>query len=253
MKKFFKNKFFLNLRNLFGIKPSYFNINNLDENKSISDAFFWRVDHNFSTIFRYTDLTKYFLNENSELTLVFFDNKNNFINKVNISNESMISGELNIGSYLLNNESSYGTFYVFHKINKKIDISIRQSCYTGYSFKKNLSSFVHGNTPVAYNNLHKPNAKNKYGLAGYNLFINKTYRVQNYLGDYHNVEIMLMNPCNKKISIETNSSKFNLNIGESKILEMNNLKKSIVLKSRCYLLRPIIFAYKNDFLDVFHG
>jgi hypothetical protein len=253
MKKFFKNKFFLNLRNLFGIKPSYFNINNLDQNQSISDAFFWRVDHNFSTIFRYTDLTKYFLNENSELTLVFFDNKNNFINKVNISNESMISGEFNIGSYLLNNESSYGTFYVFHKINKKIDISIRQSCYTGYSFKKNLSSFVHGNIPVAINNLYKPNAKNKYGLAGYNLFINKTYRVQNYLGDYHNVEIMLMNPCNKKISIETNSSKFNLNIGESKILEMNDLKKSIVLKSKCYLLRPIIFAYKNDFLDVFHG
>jgi hypothetical protein len=253
MKKFFKNKFFLNLRNLFGIKPSYFNINNLDENKSISDAFFWRVDHNFSTIFRYTDLTKYFLNENSELTLVFFDNKNNFINKVNISNESMISGEFNIDSYLLNNESCYGTFYVFHKINKKIGISIRQSCYTGYSFKKNLNSFVHGNIPVAINNLYKPNAKNTYGLAGYNLFINKTYRVQNYLGDYDNVEIMLMNPCNKKITIETNSSKFNLNIGESKILEMNNLKKSIALKSRCYLLRPIIFAYKNDFLDVFHG
>jgi hypothetical protein len=72
MKKFFKNKFFLNLRNLFGIKPSYFNINDLEENKSISDAFFWRVDQNFSTIFRYTDLMKYFLNENSELTLFFF-------------------------------------------------------------------------------------------------------------------------------------------------------------------------------------
>jgi hypothetical protein len=253
MKKFFKNKFFLNLRNLFGIKPSYFNINNLDENKSISDAFFWRVDQNFITIFRYTDLTKYFLNENSEITLFFFDNKNNFIKKVNINNESLISSEIRIDSYLLNNGSSYGTFYVFHKINKKIDISIRQSCYAGYSFKKNLNSFVHGNIPVAYNNLYKPNAKNKYDLAGYNLFINKTYKVQNYLGDYDNVEIMLMNPCNKKISIETNSSKFNLNRGESKILEMNNLKKSIVLKSRCYLLRPIIFAYKNDFLDVFHG
>jgi hypothetical protein len=253
MKKFFKNNFFLNLRNLFGIKPSYFNINNLDENKSISDAFFWRVDQNFSTIFRYTDLTKYFLNENSELTLFFFDNKNNFIKKVNINNESLISSELKIDFNLLNNESSYGTFYVFHKIYKKINISIRQSCYTGYSFKKNLNSFVHGNIPVANNNLYKPNAKNKYGLVGYNLFINKTYRVQNYLGDYDNVEIMLMNPCNKKITIETNSFKFNINIGESKILEMNNLKKSIALKSRCYLLRPIIFAYKNDFLDVFHG
>jgi hypothetical protein len=253
MKKFFKNKFFLNLRNLFGIKPSYFNINDLEENKSISDAFFWRVDQNFSTIFRYTDLTKYFLNENSELTLFFFDNKNSFIKKVNINNESLISSEIRIDSNLLNNVNSYGTFYVFHKINKKIDISIRQSCYTGYSFKKNLNSFVHGNIPVANNNLYNPNAKNAYGLAGYNLFINKTYRVQNYLGDYDNVEIMLMNPCNKKISIETNSSKFNLNIGESKILEMNNLKKSIVFKSRCYLLRPIIFAYKKDFLDVFHG
>ena len=120
MKKFFKNKFFLNLRNLFGIKPSYFNINNLDENKSISDAFFWRVDQNFITIFRYTDLTKYFLNENSEITLFFFDNKNNFIKKVNINNESLISSEIRIDSYLLNNGSSYGTFYVFHKINKKI-------------------------------------------------------------------------------------------------------------------------------------
>ena len=67
MKNFFKHKFLLNLRNLFGIKPSYFNINNLDENKSISDAFFWRVNQNFSTIFRYTDLTKYFLNKETAL------------------------------------------------------------------------------------------------------------------------------------------------------------------------------------------
>lgn len=253
MKKFFKNKFFLNLRNLFGIKPSYFNINNLDENKSISDAFFWRVDKNFSTIFRYTDLTKYFLNENSELTLFFFDNKNNFIKRVNINNKRVTSGELKINSYLLNNEGSYGTFYVFHKINKKIDITIRQSCYTGYSFKNNLNSFVHGNIPVASNNLYQPYAKYKYGLAGFNLFVNKIYRVQNYLGNYNKAEMLIMNSCNKKISVEYNTFNFNLNVGESKILEINNLDKSVGLKSKCYLLRPIIFAYKNDFLDVFHG
>lgn len=254
MKNFFKKKLFLLLRNLIGIKAPYFNINNLEINNSISDAFFWRVDDDYNTIFRYTDLTKYFFNEKSIITLFFFDNKNNFLKKINLKNNlNHNSDELIIDSSLLNNQVGYGTFYIFHEINKKIDFSIRQSCYTGYSYRKKLYSFVHGNTPVAYNNLFMPKSESKYGLGGYNLFIDKIYKVQNYLGEYDRSELLLMNPCNKKINIFFDNLKFILKKGESKIIKINNLKESVQIKSKCYLLRPIVFAYKDNYLDVFHG
>ncbi len=254
MINFLKKNFFISLRNLIGIKAPYFNINNLESNNSISDAFFWRVDNDYNTIFRYTDLPKYFFNEKSKITLFFFDNKNNFFKKINLRNNAdNNSDELIIDSVLLSGQVGHGIFYIFHEINKKIDFSVRQSCYTGYSYKKKLYSFVHGNTPVAYNNLFMPKSENKYGLGGYNLFTNKIYKIQNYLGEYDRCELLLMNPCNKKLNIVIGNLKFILNKGESKIIKINDLKKAVQIKSKCYLIRPIVFAYKNNYLDVFHG
>ena len=53
-------KFVLFCRNFFGIIPKYFFLDLNDKNLSVSDAFFWRTDSNFTTLFRFTNLLSFF-------------------------------------------------------------------------------------------------------------------------------------------------------------------------------------------------
>ncbi len=61
-----------------------------------------------------------------------------------------------------------------------------------------------------------------------------------------------MNPCNKKIKVEISGSVHHLGKGCSKLIEIFN-NEIISIKSKSYLLRPIVFNYKGVYLDVHHG
>ena len=61
-----------------------------------------------------------------------------------------------------------------------------------------------------------------------------------------------MNPTKNNLEIEINSNKFILESCCSKIINVNN-NELIEIVSNCYLLRPIIFNYKKQFMDVYHG
>ena len=50
------SKLIKNLRNLVGIRPALTIIDSNKKNLSTSDAFFWRTDNNFKTIFQFTDI-----------------------------------------------------------------------------------------------------------------------------------------------------------------------------------------------------
>ena len=62
------------------------------------------------------------------------------------------------------------------------------------------------------------------------------------------VEIMLVNPTKNKLKITVNDLNFNLEGGNSLLLKVKD--KLIKIKSKCYLLRPIVFTYKNEYLDL---
>ena len=53
--KIINNNFSINLRNFLNIKPVNLSLRNLNK-ISISDAFLWRTDNNFNTVFNYTDI-----------------------------------------------------------------------------------------------------------------------------------------------------------------------------------------------------
>jgi hypothetical protein len=248
MKTLLKNSYVYKIRNLFGIKPSLFNINTSKLNSSISDGFFWRTDNGYKTLFRFMDLTNFFYEKKSLLEFVFFDKNNQliktFLKEINLNNEFYIDSEL------LNNEG-YGVFYVFHKSKDKINSCIRQSCYTGYSLNNNIPSFVHGNTPTTLKDINPENKKIIFGLGGKHIFAKKTYKVQNYI-NAQNSEILILNPCEGSLKIEVNHEIFFLDQGCSKLINLNKCK-TIEIKSKCYLLRPIIFDYYDEFIDVYHG
>lgn len=237
------------IRNFFGFKPSYFNLDFSQNDLSISDAFFWTVDKNFHTVFRFSDILKLFYgSSSSSIEMFFYDNHFNLVKKF-IKHEVNINEEIVINQKFLNGFQGYGTFYIFHKTSEKFKSIIRNSCYTGYSYKNSLPSFVHGNLYTAV----KKNEKVFYGLISKSFFFNKIYRVQNYY-NHGQTDIFLMNPCKSKIKIKLNDRKeFNLNRGCSRKLTLESNEDMIILRSNCYLLRPVIITLQNDFIDAHHG
>ena len=83
IKKIAKFKLVTKLRDGFGIRPLIFNTNNLNENVSISDAFIWRTDNSYKTIFKYSDLLKIFFKQGTqEVEIIFYDYQNLLVNDI---------------------------------------------------------------------------------------------------------------------------------------------------------------------------
>ena len=152
----------------------------------------------------------------------------------------------------MNDLEDYGVFYIFHRFNNKIDSNIILSnrCYLGFSKNNNLSSFVHGNTLARYKNF-KDNKVNT-DIVKTTFLVNNNYRIQNYFNKFDKSEIFLSNPTSKKIIFYIKKEKYLLEKGCSKIIDVTN-EKIINIKSNCLLLRPLIFNYKGEYTDVYHG
>ena len=247
--KLLRNSYAKKLRNFLGIKPSLDLIDYTSDSISVSDAFFWRTDNNYETIFKFSNLLSYFYNiSNSNVKLVFFSKNNEFIKEHDILSPNNLS-EILINKSFLNNIESYGVFYVFHETEQKLETIIRNSCYTGYSLKNNIPSMVHGNTITAKKKFY--DKKIDYGIGGYSFLKKRSYTVQNNF-ELEQTEIMLVNPTKIEISVKVNEQIFTLKKGCSKLITIGK-NKLIKVTSKCYLLRPIIFERKDDFINVYHG
>lgn len=248
-KKIFRSKLAKNIRNFLGFKPAHFLIDYEKTNMSVSDAFFWRTDNTIKTIFSFSDILNfYFKDDTSEVEILFYSKFAELIKKFKISNLNL-TNKLLIDSSFLNGIEDYGTFFIYHKSTRDIGTSIRNSCYTGYSFKNNLPSFVHGNTLTSYKSYN--NEESQSYIAGKSIFQKQIYQVQNNY-NFEKTEIILMNPCNETIFIEVNKELYELKKGGSKLIDIKN-DKLINIKSKCYLLRPVVFNYQGIYLDVHHG
>lgn len=244
-----KRIFSKRIRNLLGIRPTPTLIDYNSGNTSVSDAFFWRTDGDFQTIFKLTNILNYFYNvKQSNIKLIFFDKNNKFLKEYNIIDPDT-SSQILINKSFLNDVSDYGVFYVFHETDEILNAIIRNSCYTGYSWKKNIASMVHGNTITAHKKFNSEVIN--YGAGGYSFFKERPYYIQNYFNS-KKIEIMLVNPTNREIKISVNNNNFNLKKGCSKLINTHN-EHTIKIDSKCYLLRPIIFESNNEYINVYHG
>lgn len=248
IRNLFKSEKILKLRNFFSINPTFFNINYLEKNTSISDGFFWRVDDNFSTIFKFTNLIKFYFDKDSDVEIIFFDKNHNYLNQITLNTKSY-SEEYIVTKKIVKN-FNYGVFYIFHRSKIRIDSILRNSCYVGYSYKNSSYSFVHGNTPSAKKSISNNSSKLNYDLLGSSIF-KKKYVVQKKFNN-SKIEAMILNstPIDQKILI--NKEKIFLKKGNSYIHEVRD-KELLEINSNCYLLRPIIFEYEKDYINVYHG
>jgi hypothetical protein len=253
LKKIANNNIVIKFRNFCGIRPVPLNSAYLGENFSISDGFFWRTDNDFTTNFRFSDLLKIFYKKKESNVEIFFYNRNHvFLKRVNLLNIEY-SNNIIIDSNFLGGIRDYGIFYIYHKMDGKLKSSIRNSCYTGFSYKNQLESYVHGNCPTTYRALsNNENSHIIKDIVGVSMFQNQKYKLQKFFNNFTKVEIFIHNPASKKIKFKANNLAFVLNSKCSMIVDVSHFKE-IELISNCYFLRPLVFNYKNSFIDVHHG
>lgn len=252
VKKIFKSKLGIFLRNNIGFKKVPMLLPSSKENSiSVSDTFIWRTDNYFYTVFKFTDILKLFYDcEETKIELVFYDDCNNVIKRLDMltdtKNHELIIDQKFIGY------KGLGTFCIFHdtsKFNPNIIISNR--CYVGYSFKNNLPSFAHGN----YLSKHKSIGKNSInnGIIQFTLFRKNSYLIQNNFSKFDKTELFFTNPNDTILKFAIDEKQFQVKKGG--ILKVTLLKKDLIkiTKSNSLFIRPIVFNYINDFIDVYHS
>lgn len=250
IRNLFNTKFGIFLRNFLGIRPKYFLVNFNAKELSISDAFFWRTDNNFKTLFKFTNILSFFYNDkDSHIEIIFYDKNNKFLKKI-LKENIILSDELLIDKFFLEGIEDFGVFYIFHKTQNLHNSIIRNSCYVGYSKDNNLASFVHGNVTSATSDFSGNVIT--FGISCRSLFKNQKYIVQNYFADYDKTELLIHNSSNKRIFFLINKINYKLNPGCSIVIDIGKDNTARII-SNSYLLRPIIINYKSNFIDVYHG
>lgn len=250
-KSIFKTKAFIALRNTFNFRPIMMSTQGL-EFSSVSDAFMWRTDNNFKTIFNFSDIFDIFFKiKKSYVKINFFSKNNIFIKSMEIR-ELNLSNQITISSEFLNNIKDYGTFYIHHYTDKLISENtvISNRCYLGYSQNSNLYSFVHGNSLTKYERFDGDSKKN-INIVKSSLIKNQTYKIQKYFDNFDKSELFFTNPTTNTIRFSIEEKNYKLEKGCSKIIDISNLK-IISIKSNCMFFRPIVFCYKDKYLDVHH-
>ena len=253
-KKIFNSKLLLFLRNNLNIKKNKFDLFNIKKNISVSDSFCWRTDKDFETIFRFSDILKNFYKiDKSKIIIIFYDKQGKFLKEILLDNLKQSENEIKIDKSFFNNLEDYGTFHVYHisNIDIKEKLMISNRCYVGYSKKKALPSFMHGNTYSSYAYINNHNIKYS-NIVKNKILTNSIYKIQNYFDGYDRTELFFSNPTDQKIKFYLNGRFYELYKNESFIIETKT-EKIFTIKSNCLFLRPTIFSYKDKYLDVHHS
>ena len=239
------------IRNNFGIKQVPIFLPKIKKNGySVSDTFFWRTD-NFYTIFKYTDILKLFYECSiTKMEIFFYDDLGNLIKREKIltkgKNHEFIIDENYIG------KKGFGTFCIFHdSSNLKSKIIIANRCYVGYSYKKNLPSFVHGNYFAKYKIFGKN--KIRQSILQHSILNINSYCIQNNFSKFDKTELFFSNPNLNILKFSIGSKDYVIPKGNCLKVLINNEDFVKISKSNSLFIRPIVFNYIDDYIDVYHS
>jgi len=188
----------------------------------------------------------------NDLAFHFYTKDFNLIKKIKLNNIDL-SNEILIDEKLLGGIKDYGTFYIYHstkKMNTEKNI-ISNRCYIGYSKNNNLFSYVHGNTLVNYKKFTNEDLISE-NIINTSLFSNQSYRIQKFFNNFDKNELFFSNPTSKQITIYINQKRISLKKGCC-ILVNTYGDKIVQFRSNCLFLRPTIFSYKDEYIDVHHA
>jgi hypothetical protein len=240
------------------IKIGAVNIKFYENNKAVStvsDIFLWRTDNGFKTKFKFSDILKMFYEVEGSWVEIHFYTKNNKLIKIQKIDSLNHVNEIDITSEYLGNVKDYGNFYIFHFCSKKSKILIDDNilsnrCYVGYSKDNNLESFMHGNAYAKFTSVYNDETI-RTDIVRTSFFKNSEYTIQKYFDEFDRSELFISNPTSKILKFSINNKDYNLN--PSCVMNLDVEKPIVTIKSNCMFLRPTVFSYKNEYLDVHHS
>ena len=238
----------------------------------ISDLFPLRIEDGWNTFFELLNYQQILNSEEQNIIsgaieIKFYDKDGIFLKTYKIKNITRLKYTLNlkeIANQLGINHD--GVFAVFHQ-NEIPWISERNSFlaergYIGFENKElgNIKSFIHGNLDAI-----SQQKNSKEILLGTSSFLNKEYHLQHELSYNFEYELFWVNSTNRSKQfeiielrgIEKKSTIFKIPAGgiKSLIIGQNNKqeKTRVIIISKLYIARPVIFKYMDSSFDVFHG
>ena len=214
--------------------------------KTVSDLFVWRVGDEINTSFYLPCLSDLFRQPIVALNLTVFDDHG-------IQIDSLVIEANSTGNFYFDfsalDISGIGTFAVeFEAKNidneKAGDVFINRG-YVGYR-RGNVESFCHGNNFAIYR-----------GKSGWTSMLFRNYLAQTFycparLEWFDSCDVVVTNPTKSPVAFEINQSRVIVQSLGCKSVCFDNIEFAVI-KSKLSFPRPIIFGYKGDFMDVFHG
>jgi hypothetical protein len=241
------------LRNNLGIRPVPYWVPTNVARMTCSDLFFWRSDDEFQTTFRFTDLPSvYYGLKESKVLLTFYDDRGNEIRRINTVVGSTTT-EFKVDQSVVGPDRAFGTFSIFHLSddgNAK-DLKVNNRCYVGYSYKNSLPSFVHGNLLAQFIDLDDDNLTVRHNIAKTALRTSR-YFIQKSFTLPDRSELLFSNPSVRPIWIQVGNEKKHVEPRGCVVFPLKEKGRIGVFSNLCFP-RPVVFSYKNDFIDCHHG
>lgn len=238
----------------------------------ISDLFVLRVEEEWETYFeclQFQSLLNAEVNEHTNrVHFVFYNQKGDYIDEKQVKVEATLKTTLDVNKIAagLGIEKD-GLFAVFHPYKEnylnKFNSYLAERGYVGYANKKrgSIKGFVHGNLDA----IAKCHYNSGYQLLGNYSFLEKEFFLQHDLNPANTYELYLVNPTNKtqrflileKNKKDQNTIRFSLPPRGSykyvRTVDKGEKKDNIIIKSKLYLARPVVFKIMPKAFDVFHG
>lgn len=239
---------------------------------AVSDLFPLRIEDGWNTFF---ELLNYYQILNPEeqniisgaVEIKFYDRYGIFLKTHKIKNSARLKHTLNLKEIANENGINHdGVFAVFHQKEtpwiSEQNSFLAERGYIGFENKQygNIKSFIHGNLDAI-----SQQKKGKETLLGNSSFLNKEYCLQHELLSDFNYEFFWVNSTNeiqKLKIIETTLTKNKQTVLDilpggiksfKRISSKNDEITKIIIKSKLYMARPIVFKYMETSFDVFHG
>lgn len=238
------------------------------ESAVISDLFVWRAGKNYQTFFELLDMPTLFGEQDKHFVdIVFFNQAGDEIHTSQVDLLGLNRQKIDISNMVksLNLDDELGTFAIFHSKTPSAviqgDSFITERGYVAYQYENTpLLNYVHGN----YDAIAKTD-KNLELLGGSGILA-RQYSLQFVFLPDSRYELAMVNTCKsaKKLTFKTISALSGKLIDKQTVVIQpralfvfstdNVIEPSQVeISSTMVMARPVVFAYNNNKLDVFHG
>ena len=238
----------------------------------ISDLFVLRVEDGWETYFECLQFDA-LLNPNEEIELqtvvfCFYSKAGQLITERKVTLPKEIKTTINLNQLVEDlTLKEDGLFAIFHPQKKywiqQHDSFLAERGYIGYANSRlgAIKGYVHGNLDA----IARSDSMRTDLLLGNYSFFKKEYRLQHSLESGNNYELYLVNPTSIKqrfnLIQKTNQKEDRIIVDLPpmglykyvKTVDKNEDTIFIIIESKLYLARPVVFKIMPSSFDVFHG